>query len=209
MESQELLNGRGRAIAAPDPDDLGRMAEEETSLMKICVFADDGEALSGGIVPDGFVGGLAQADVSDVLRLWIHLVKRVNKPIGKILLKEQFHREGRETSLRSRSAANSRHARMSSRVRSGKSVRMSASLMPEARYSRMSYTVMRSPRMQGFPPRLAGSMVMRSWYDMMGSVPQGCRKIKGENAVKLTASEGCDRIPACMTFSSPEGPSKI
>ena len=67
MESQELFNSRGRAIAAPDPDDFGRMAEEETPLMGICVFADESEALSGSIVPDGFVGDLAQTDVSDVL----------------------------------------------------------------------------------------------------------------------------------------------
>ena len=51
MELQELFNGGGRTIAAPDPDDLGRMAEEETPLMEICIFADKGETLSSGVVP--------------------------------------------------------------------------------------------------------------------------------------------------------------
>lgn len=81
----------------------------------------------------------------------------VDQPMRQVLIEEQFHCAGNETSLRSRSAANSRQARISSRVRSGKSLRMSASLMPEARYSNTSYTVMRRPRMQGLPPRLAGS----------------------------------------------------
>jgi hypothetical protein len=36
--------------------------------------------------------------------------------------------------------------------------------MPLARYSSTSYTVMRSPRTQGLPPRLPGSIVMMSEY---------------------------------------------
>jgi hypothetical protein len=42
---------------------------------------------------------------------------------------------------------------MSSRVKSGKSVRIASSLMPEARYSGTSETVMRRLRMHGLPPR--------------------------------------------------------
>ena len=64
-------------------------------------------------------------------------------------------------SLRSRSAANVSTARMSSRSRSGKSARISASVIPDAKYSRTSYTVIRRPRMHGFPPLLPGSRVMR------------------------------------------------
>jgi hypothetical protein len=36
--------------------------------------------------------------------------------------------------------------------------------MPLARYSSTSYTVMRSPRTQGLPPRLPGSIVMMPEY---------------------------------------------
>jgi len=50
---------------------------------------------------------------------------------------------------------------MSSRVRSGKSRRMSSSLMPDAMYSRTSDTVIRKPRMHGLPPRFPGSIVIR------------------------------------------------
>ncbi len=52
-----------------------------------------------------------------------------------------------ETSLRSRSAANASAARMSARSKSGKSARISASVIPAAKYSRTSYTVILSPRM--------------------------------------------------------------
>jgi hypothetical protein len=38
----------------------------------------------------------------------------------------------------------------------------SASLMPRVRYSRMSETVVRVPRITGFPPRISGSSVIRS-----------------------------------------------
>lgn len=162
-ESQKLFNGGSRAIPAADPDHFGWMAENEAALMEVCIFGEEHEAMLGGILPDSLVTGLSQPDVSDVLRFRVFLLKRVQEPVGQVLIEEQFHRDGNDTSLRSRSAANSRHARMSSRVRSGKSTRISASVMPEARYSRTSYTVMRNPRIQGLPPRFAGSRVIRSW----------------------------------------------
>ena len=62
---------------------------------------------------------------------------------------------------RSRSAANTKQARTSSIASSGKSRTISASVMPEARYSRMSVTVIRSPRTHGLPLRLPGSTVIR------------------------------------------------
>jgi len=160
-QAEKLLNSGSRAIPATDPDHFRWVSKEEASLVKVCVLGDDDKAFLDSVLPHRFVARLGQADVSHVLRSWILLLKRVEQTMREILIEEQFHRAGSETSLRSRSAANSRQARISSRVRSGKSLRMSASLMPEARYSRTSYTVMRSPRIQGFPPRLPGSIVMR------------------------------------------------
>lgn len=49
---------------------------------------------------------------------------------------------------------------MSSRVSSGKSRMISTADIPDARDSSTSETVMRIPRMHGFPPRLPGSMLM-------------------------------------------------
>ena len=51
---------------------------------------------------------------------------------------------------------------MSSRVRSGKSVRISSSLIPPARYSRTSYTVILVPLTHGLPLRTAGFIKIRS-----------------------------------------------
>ena len=70
VESQELLNGRGRTIAAAHPDNLGRMAEQETPLMKVGVLGDESEAMLGGVVPDGLVGGFAKTDVSHGVSRW-------------------------------------------------------------------------------------------------------------------------------------------
>jgi hypothetical protein len=61
---------------------------------------------------------------------------------------------------------------MSSRVRSGKSVRMSSSLIPEARYSNTSETVMRRTRTQSLPPRFFGfkSYAVLPIHRMKGSL---------------------------------------
>lgn len=67
VNAQALFNRGGGTIAAAQPDHFGWMAEEETPLMKVGVFGDEGEALLGGVVPDGFVGGLTQSDVSHLL----------------------------------------------------------------------------------------------------------------------------------------------
>src|SRR5579864_7422370 len=55
---------------------------------------------------------------------------------------------------------------MSSRVRSGKSLRIASSVIPPARYSSTSYTVMRVPLIQGFPERTAGFTEIRSCQTM-------------------------------------------
>src|SRR5437762_7263532 len=86
--------------------------------------------------------------------------------LREVLVEEQPHAGGTETNKRSRSAAKARQARMSSRVKSGKSRRISSSLIPDARYSRTSVTVTRRPRMQGLPPRLPGSTVIRERQSM-------------------------------------------
>lgn len=106
--------------------------------MKVGVFRHNGEAVLSGILPDGVVAGRAEANVAHVRGVRVIMIEGGDKSMREVVIEEQFHEGGRDTSLRSRSAAKVRHARMSSRVRSGKSLRMSSSLMPEARYSRTS-----------------------------------------------------------------------
>jgi len=65
-------------------------------------------------------------------------VKPNDEPRREVLVEEKLHAAGTDKSRRSRSAANARQARMSSEARSGKSARISASDMPDARYSSTS-----------------------------------------------------------------------
>jgi hypothetical protein len=89
--------------------------------------------MPSGVLPNNVVIGIAQADVTDMERPRIQIPKRFDERWEEVLAEEQFHRAGIETNLRSRSAANARHARMSSLVRSGKSLRISVSDIPEAK----------------------------------------------------------------------------
>ena len=139
------------------------MTEHETALVEVGVFGHNGESLLQSMAPHGFIGGFAQADLTHVLGIRILSLQSPDESIGKVVIEQQLHCGRIDTSLRSLSAAKAKQARMSSWVKSGKSVRIASSLMPEARYSSTSETVMRRLRMHGLPPRLAGSMVMRSW----------------------------------------------
>ena len=79
---------------------------------------------------------------------------------------------------------------MSSRARSSKSAKMSSSLMPPARYSSTSYTVIRVPLTHGFPPRTERSTVIRSCQLITGLyVSRRARVLSGEEAQKR-----CDRL---------------
>ncbi len=82
-----------------------------------------------------------------------------DKSRRKIFIQQQLHAT-KISDFRSRSAANAKQARMSSSVRYGKSRRISVCVIPDARYPSTSPTVIRRPRMQGFPLRLPGSIVM-------------------------------------------------
>lgn len=138
MSSKEGFDhGRG-AVAGSNPYHFRRMTKEKAALMEIGVFRDDGEALLGGILPNVVVAGRTEPNVSYVRGVGVIVLEGRDESMREVLIEEQFHEGGRDTSFRSRSAAKARHARMSSRVRSGKSERMSSSLMPDARYSRTS-----------------------------------------------------------------------
>src|SRR5712664_2659439 len=115
----------------------------------------------GSVSPDGVVVGSLQANLADMRRVRMEVADEGEETGREVLVEEQLHAGGTETNLRSRSAAKARQARMSSRIKSGKSRRISSSLIPDARYSKTSVTVIRRPRMQGLPPCLPGSNVIR------------------------------------------------
>src|SRR5438128_10143291 len=141
----------------------------------------------GGVLPDGVVVGSLQADLADMRRARVEVCESGQKTGREILVEEQPHAGGTDTNLRSRSAAKARQARRSSRVRSGKSRRISSSLIPDARYSKTSVTVIRRPRMQGLPPRLPGSKVIRDRQSMAQGYGGGPAAVKLVPALALSA----------------------
>src|SRR5712691_6213269 len=90
--------------------------------------------------------------------------------VTDVLVEEQLH----ATELarrRSRAAAKASAARMSSRVRSGKSLRIASSVIPPARYSSTSYTVMRVPLIHVLLPRTPGLTETRPCHAITGLYP--------------------------------------
>lgn len=138
MSAKKGFDHGGGAVAESNPHHLRRVAKEKATLMKIGVFRHDGEAVLGGILPNVVVAGRTEPNVAHVRGVGVIVLEGRDESMREVMIEEQFHEGGRETSFRSRSAAKVRQARMSSRVRSGKSLRMSSSLMPEARYSKTS-----------------------------------------------------------------------
>ncbi len=70
---------------------------------------------------------------------------------------------------RSHSAASACAARMSWDSKSGKSAQISASVIPAAKYSRISRTVILRPRIHGFPALFSGLTAMRSEWSIAGN----------------------------------------
>jgi hypothetical protein len=135
----------------------------QAALVKVPVLGYEDEPILLSVGPDGFVATSRESVLLYVSRIRVNVSEPADDPIRKILVQQQLHK-GAANSLRSRSAANARQARMSSRVSSEKSVSISSSDMPPARYSRTSWTVMRIPRMHGLPLRLPSSIVMMPVY---------------------------------------------
>ncbi len=130
-------------------------------------------------------GGLGISEEGDDIRVMM----------SKSSLTPLAQAAGMDTSLRSRSAANASHARMSSRFRSGKSARISPSDMPDARNSSTSYTVRRRPRMHGFPPRFPGSSVITCRSSTPSGDGQGSAR-SSDRSVPTSALTSLARIRA-------------
>ena len=94
------------------------------------------EAVRPG-TPELAVLGGAKADVPDVSGCGKVVGKNSHQRVTQVRVEEKLH--GTELARRrSRAAAKASAARMSQRDRSGKSFKISSSLIPAARYSRMS-----------------------------------------------------------------------
>ena len=129
--------------------------------LKVGVFRHNHKAVSLGVVPNLCVCCVSHSQLPDVRAVGIKIRQQMWEARREVLIKQEFH-AGRTANLRSRSAAKARHARMSSKVRSGNSATIASGDIPPARYSSTSVTVILVPRMHGFPLRLSGVIVIRS-----------------------------------------------
>ena len=148
-----------RAVAEAELNYLWRVTSEKAAVEKVRVFGDDCESPFNGKLPNLIITGMRQVLVANMARVRKISKKIRGQSVRQILIEKELHATATE-SFFSRSAANARQALMSSLVRSGKSWRISDSVIPDARYSRTSETVIRKPRIQGFPLRFPASMVI-------------------------------------------------
>jgi len=139
---------------------LRRLPSHQGPGKEIIVFRDDDEASRLGESPDSFIILVGEPDIAHVATAGKARQKNFHEPKRQVLVEKSLHATDPRR-RRSRSAAKAKQARISSMVSSGKSERISASVIPEARYSSTSETVIRKPRMQGFPLRFPGSTVIR------------------------------------------------
>ena len=108
---------------------VARCAEEEGQVVEIAILRHDGKVVFTGMSPDGGVVGSLQAQLPHMHDRVAQVPQQLRESRGEVLVEAQPHAAPGTSRRRSRSAAKARHARMSSRVRSG----ISSSLMPEAR----------------------------------------------------------------------------
>ena len=101
--------------------------------MAILIFRNDSEPVEFCVLPHSMIGRFLKADISHVFQIGKCVAQTPGELVREIVVKQQFQEAPNDTSRRSRSAANARQARMSSRVKSGKSSRISCSDMPDAR----------------------------------------------------------------------------
>src|SRR5665213_2306709 len=119
------------AVTETKPDKFRRRTVEQSALVKIFVFRNDCEAIDFCVSPDFLVGLGLQSKFADMLAVGKRRGNQARQFGRKIFVEQQLH--AATVRRRSRSAAKVRQAWMSSALRSGKSSRISAAVMPPPR----------------------------------------------------------------------------
>ena len=135
--SEKFRNRIRACVSNLKPDDLGWRPFEETPLSEIVVLRDDHVTVVPRMVPDQAVSCTLETSVAHVDAPGVLVSQESGELRTHVLIEKELHAAGLER-RRSRAAANARHARISSPARSGKSARISLSLMPPAMYSSTS-----------------------------------------------------------------------
>jgi hypothetical protein len=131
--AQQCFDKIGRAIAAANPENLRRMTAEKAERLEILVLRYDHKLFCFRQCPNFIVIGFLQSAIAHMLGCRLQIREREDEFVRQMLIEEQFHGGDIGNTFRSRSAAKAKQARISSRVKSGKSSRISSMLIPPAR----------------------------------------------------------------------------
>lgn len=98
---------------------FGGKPQKQAAFVEIKILGDHGETVVCRVLPDSGVGGLSHAEKARLGYAGGKVFQLGDKFVGKVLVKQEFQAARMGSRRCSRSAANSRHARMSSRSNSG------------------------------------------------------------------------------------------
>ena len=138
---KELPNRARTRIANHQPYDLGRRSMDGGQLAKVGVLRNQDIVVITGEAPDSIVALAVEPDLIHVPATRVLRRELIDEGWAQVLVEKQLHpppEARRWRSRRSRAAAKARAARMCSGLRLGKSLTICSSVMPPARYSRMS-----------------------------------------------------------------------
>src|SRR5262249_4593961 len=121
-----------------EPGDLGRRTVEKCPLPEVVVLGNDRVPFCASDFPYSAIARSAEAEQLDMGRARELVPESWRQLRAQIFVEKELHAVSEHARLRSRAAAKARAARTSSFSRLGKSARISASVIPPARYSRMS-----------------------------------------------------------------------
>lgn len=102
---QYLKNVPSRGVPAFQPDDLRRVAIQQTALVEIGILRDDHKSIFLGVLPDRLIVGALHTEEAHLRRAGIKLRQRGHQTIRKILVEKELQARWL-MSLCSRSAAN-------------------------------------------------------------------------------------------------------
>jgi hypothetical protein len=94
MLLQQLLNHGSRLIAATEPNDFWRTAQEHSQVRKVDVMANDRKTIVFGVLPNNAVVGLVQLALTHLLGTGKNIREKMTKLVTQILIEEQFHLAG-------------------------------------------------------------------------------------------------------------------
>ncbi len=66
VAAKEVLNGFDGAVADAQPNEFGRTAVKKAAELKIGILGNNGKSILPGVIPNGGIVGVAQAELADV-----------------------------------------------------------------------------------------------------------------------------------------------